>query len=313
MHFLKNLVHLMEDDNIQNGVDCYNRNAFSKAIDYLEKAVKKFEKQEQAFKTAKFYLTESFIALAREKADEEAYSESIYNYKRALKLNPGFADIHNNLGKLYYIINEYGEAISCFTEALKINKNFHNARLNLAFVLIDNGDYDIALSELEKLLPNGNLNAKEYYIGGIELLKAKNIELAKEQFNLAFRKKQEQVQILYHNAKRLYRQGRLEEAKKELEHALKEKPNYADIHNLLGIVNLNLGMVDSAMSSIKEAIEINDNYVTAHFNMGFILLEQEMYKEAAVEFQKILRIDADNKIAASILEEIRKEALQIDK
>jgi tetratricopeptide (TPR) repeat protein len=310
MHFIRNLIHLMENEDIQKGLDCYNRGAFERAIDHLERAYRSFTPDEQAFKTAQFYLTESYISLAKLSLEEEDYISAIYNYRKALELNPGFADIHNKLGTLFHQKMDYESAISCFKKALEINKNYFTARMNLGYVYIDLGNLEEATKEFDTLIVGRDDESKEDYAKAKVLLSQSSLDLAKDLLFKAFSLPEDIAQKHYHNAQRLYHQGRLEEAKNELDTALTENPCYADVHNLLGIINLNLGNIDDAMVSIKEAIEINANYVTAHFNMGFILLEQEMYDEAAEEFRKILEIDPENKIAASILNEIGKESTE---
>ena len=278
----------------------------------LRGLIRDFTPDEQAFKTAQFYLTESYISLAKLSMEEEDYISAIYNYRKALELNPSFADIHNKLGTLFHQKMDYESAISCFKKALDINRNYFTARVNLGYVYLDLGNLDEATKEFDTLIIGRDDEAKEDYTKAKELLSQASLEPAKDLLYKAFSLPEDIAQKHYHNAQRLYHQGRLEEAKNELDIALTENPCYADVHNLLGIINLNLGNIDDAMVSIKEAIEINANYVTAHFNMGFILLEQEMYDEAAEEFRKILEIDPENKIAASILNEIGKEGTDKD-
>ena len=52
-------------------------------------------------------------------------------FYRALKLNPGSAEINNNLGVALFYKGNNAEALAHFKEALKIDPDFMDARNNL--------------------------------------------------------------------------------------------------------------------------------------------------------------------------------------
>ena len=61
----------------------------------------------------------------------------------------------------------------------------------------------------------------------------------------------------------------------ELERDLQEHPNYADIHNRLGLVRHFVGDFGSARVAFLRALTINKNYVDCICNMAYTLLEIE--------------------------------------
>ena len=56
-------------------------------------------------------------------------------FRRALELNPGSADIYNNLGNAYADLEEYEQAHSCYATALEIEPGLTTAAINLISVL----------------------------------------------------------------------------------------------------------------------------------------------------------------------------------
>jgi len=60
--------------------------------------------------------------------------EEIEASKQAEKMNPGDAEVHNNLGDTYYKLGMYKEAIGAFKQAISINPDYADAHYNLGVV-----------------------------------------------------------------------------------------------------------------------------------------------------------------------------------
>ena len=61
--------------------------------------------------------------------------EAISQYQEAIRLRPGNASAHNNLGNALARKGQMDEAIRQFQEALRLQPDFANARKNLAAAL----------------------------------------------------------------------------------------------------------------------------------------------------------------------------------
>ena len=55
------------------------------------------------------------------------------------------------------------------------------------------------------------------------------------------------------------------------ERALACNPDFADAHNNIGIVHLDLGQLENAAKSYKAAIKIKPDFAEAHYNLGVVL------------------------------------------
>ena len=61
-------------------------------------------------------------------------------YHRALRLKPGLADAHYNLGNAHRRLGRLSQACSCFGEAIRLNPTHFKAHWNLALSQLLAGD-----------------------------------------------------------------------------------------------------------------------------------------------------------------------------
>ncbi len=84
-------------------------------------------------------------------------------YRKALKCNPDKPQYYNNLGLVYYGLNNYDGAKEKFSMAISLKPDFLEARNNLALVYIHQGMYTRALDELKIVLSSGQHNSDVCY------------------------------------------------------------------------------------------------------------------------------------------------------
>jgi Tfp pilus assembly protein PilF len=133
---------------------------------------------------------------------------AIAAYKRSIELYPT-AEAHTFLGWAYSFHGQIDEAIEECVAAIRIDPEFGNPYNDIGVYLIEKGEYDEAISWLEKAMV-----AKRY----------------------------EPRHYPYMNMGRvLVRKGRYEEAVRELKKALDIEPNYTvarvELHKVLGLLN----------------------------------------------------------------------------
>ena len=63
------------------------------------------------------------------------YNKAIIQYTEALRINPSYAEAHNNLGSVLEQNGRISEAISHFSAALRIFPQYKDAQNNLNRVL----------------------------------------------------------------------------------------------------------------------------------------------------------------------------------
>ena len=202
---------------------------------------------------------ESLFHLGNAFYRDKKYENVEKSYKECLRINPNYAEAHNNLGVLLDDMGRKEDAEAECREALRINPDFAVAHYNLGNLLKDMGRKEDAEAEYRDALRiNPNYAAAHYNLG-----------------------------IL------LYDMGRKEDAEAEYRDALRINPNYADAHINLGLLLDDIGRKEDAEAEYRDALRINPNYAAAHYNLGILLYDMGRKEDAEAEYRDALRINPD--------------------
>ena len=87
------------------------------------------------------------------------YDHAKTAFNQAIQRAPNAAFLHNNLGFSSLLAGKYAQAEKHLRQALKLNNRFQRARVNLGIALAKQGEFDAALVEFKKTLPE----AQAYY------------------------------------------------------------------------------------------------------------------------------------------------------
>ncbi|MBX7152484.1 tetratricopeptide repeat protein [bacterium] len=237
------------------------------------------------------------------------YSKALESLKKANSINANYPDVHNNLGVAYMESGEYDLAFAEFNDAVRINEKFYEAYINTALALIryaKNAEegYENSPKFYEQLLKNIKT--------AFEILSGENIQ-AYQRIYKSIQLKQYEVAafLLVDLKKHMHRERSIVnitdlfylkfmfggEGKNDstifryerlLQERLKHTPQYADLHNSLGILHIiqcrNFFL--KAIEDFKHAIEINSKYDGARKNLklaendgrGFLILLRAILK-----------------------------------
>jgi len=83
------------------------------------------------------------------------FDEAIAECKKAIAINPNYAEAHTNLGLAYGDKGMFDEAIAECKKAIAINPNYAKAHNNLAVVYYEQGQYDLAIKHCDKAIELG--------------------------------------------------------------------------------------------------------------------------------------------------------------
>jgi len=153
--------------------------------------------------------------------------------------------------------------IGCFTKSGEKN-------VSLGFDAYDEGNYKIAIKELEKALDIGNTGYNE-----------------------------EEIYTVLGNAYYgLYEDDKAIEAH---EKALEINPEYYEAWVNLGIVYRYIGNYEKAEECYNKAYDINPNYPELHISMGALYIYQNKPYEAVTILEKAVKLDPSISVAHSNL------------
>ena len=83
---------------------------------------------------------------ALELRDQKDVTEEVALYRRALELNPDFAEAHNNLGNALRKLGKFDEAVVCLHRALELQPNFAEVYFNLGITFHEQRHLDKAVA-----------------------------------------------------------------------------------------------------------------------------------------------------------------------
>ncbi len=97
--------------------------------------------------------------------------------------------------------------------------------------------------------------------------------------------------LLHYNlANELREQGRLDDAVRHYEEAIRFDPNYVAAHTNLGPILAQQGRTDQAIAHYVAALRIKPDVAEAHNNLGMLLGEQGKITEAIPHFEEAVRL-----------------------
>jgi len=189
--------------------------------------------------------------------------------KRAVTLQPDFAEAHNDLGSVLAAHGKFAEAAACFERAAALKPDFADAHYNRGLALANLGRFGEAAGCFQRVL-------------------AINPQAALAHVHLGHA---------------LRAQARREDAVVHYRRAAALLPNFSGAHNNLANALMDLGRTDEALAHFDRAIALAPDFAQAHYNRGIALRGQSRFAEAAASFERAAAIKPDflaAKLAACI-------------
>jgi tetratricopeptide (TPR) repeat protein len=182
--------------------------------------------------------------------------EAVACYRRAMELNPNFADAHYNLGIALMELGKPEEAAACYRRALELKPDYANAHNNLGHALIVLGKSDEAVACCRRALA----------------LRPDFVE-AHNNLGIAF-----------------LEQGKVDEAVACFRRALELKPEFPEALNNLGVACRDQGNPDEAVACCRRALALKPNYPEAHYNLGNALKDRSELHEAIACYRRAIEL-----------------------
>ena len=118
-------------------------------------------------------------------------------------------------------------------------------------------------------------------------------ENALKNLMVALNKTPNDPEIHFNLGATLNKLGRVNDAIEAYQHALELSPDYDEAHNNLGRILLNKGELELAETHFKDALKTNPRNYNAHNNYGIIFIRRKMPAEAEKHFLEAVAIDPD--------------------
>ena len=193
---------------------------------------------------------------------------AVTKFKKALNLDPNYAEVHYNLGVTLRELGLIEEAIRSYKNAISIKNEYPNAHYNLGNALVINKKYDDAIKHFELAVVFNPKFAQAYYnLGRANKSIEDNFE-AGLNFDKALAIKPDYAEAANDRGVIFQNVGDIENAIKYYQKSLAMNPNVAKVYNNLGIAEKYLNKIDDSIKSFEDAISVDPNFARAYYNLS---------------------------------------------
>jgi tetratricopeptide (TPR) repeat protein len=217
-------------------------------------------------------------------------ADAVAGYKRALALEPDYADAHNNLGIALAAQGRMDDAVAHFKRAIALKPDYADAHQNLGLALAAQGRVDDAVVHFERAVALKPDYADAHHNLGIARAAQGRIDDAVAHYERALELKPNYADAHNNLGAARAAQGRIDDAIARYERALELKPNYADAHNNLGAARAAQGRMDDAMAHYERALAIHPDHVGTHNNLGNMSKNQGKFEDAMAHYGRAIAI-----------------------
>jgi tetratricopeptide (TPR) repeat protein len=262
---------------------------------------------------------ERFAGEGQKALAERRWADAARAYEKLRELSPGTAEVHAQLGMIYFQQQAFARAVPSLRQALKLKPGLPNVDILLAMCLSELGQYKDALPGLQKgfgqssdvaLRRATGLQLQRTYTGLGQDDKA--VEVALQLTRLY----KDDPEILYHTGRLFSNYAYLMTMR-----LAEVAPTSVWMHQAAGEANESLGSHDAALDEYRKVLALAPGRPGIHYRLGRVFLararpplsEADAETNAAREFEQELQIDPTNADAAYELGEIRRKAGDLDK
>ncbi len=251
-------------------------NAFSELVKRQQKSV------EAAYLNA--------LALYNSKKTAEAETEA----RRALRINPGFADAHTLLGIILASRGDKNvEAIDYLSQAAALEPDNFDAVFYLGRVQYILGNYGNALENLQTAVRLKPQNIEARFFLGTVLEKNGESEKALEEYREIVRLDEKSFYGQVGLGALLVKQGKLEEAVNALKQAVVLEEKSFEANWALGRAYILQEKFEEAETILKRAVELQPTRTDARYQYAIALRRLGKTEEAKREFELVEKLNRE--------------------
>lgn len=265
-------------------------------------------------------LTEVSNNLGVMEAHRNDFADALVQFNRAYQADSTDPDFSFNMGVCLWYLKRYNEAYKYLKEALSLDDDDPGAHSLLALVSGKLGDSQrqqverkwiadhegIPISKItdDDILPQTRI--KKNYDGRAFRLLALTVQNAMEQ-SLARKPPLEHAEVHLADGKRLFAEGRLAEADRELSEAVSLVPQDDQAHLIFAQVLEAESKHQEAAAEIETALKLK-NSVAAHILLARVYFAMNRLDAARAQGQIALGLEPGNSEAAQLMDQIRGRA-----
>jgi len=215
-------------------------------------------------------------------ASANKFEEAAEAFKRALRLLPNNADLHQRLAEVYEKAGKSADAARERAEFQRLDPNIR------ARALLAAGKFEEAAAEARKVSP---ANAETHYILGNALLKLNRPDDALASYRQAVKLNPKHADAYFQTGNVYDRLNRQEEAARAFREAARLNPKDADAFYNLGNTYNKLNRPKEAAEAFAQAVRLRPNDADARLRLAVAQLKQGNAAAAREQQEALKKLD----------------------
>ena len=216
----------------------------------------------------------AYLGMGNRQAEAGRLDHAMAQYRKALALDPAYAEAHNNLGVILHRQGRLEEAAAAFGQALILVPEDADAHLNQGNVRFAQGRLDQAAVHFRQAVALKPDQAEAHLNLGVVLLQQGRLEDAHASTRRALALAPDMVDGYRNLGAIAGRMNRLEEALACYRRALALKPDDAGVLMNLAVALVQMDRLDEAVTGLRRALTLDPNHPGIHRTLGNALMKQ---------------------------------------
>jgi tetratricopeptide (TPR) repeat protein len=292
---------LEKNRHYKKGIMLLDQGQYALAAAEFQRVLSKIDEMDPSSRLARFHLGEAWAQLGVEMLRRRAPERAEEQLRRALEINPRYADLHYHLARALANKGIMDEALSALDTALEINPAFARAYFERGLILCRMAELRRGLEEIGRAVDIDPAYSRELYSSACILFEDGNTREALERLADLANTNLDDISYHFQLGKDCYRQGMYDRAIVELKKALALHPGYADVHNFMGLALLATGKHEEALHEFEFALDLNPRFLAATINAGNACAAIGDNTAACDYYRAALQLDPSNEDVAEKL------------
>jgi predicted O-linked N-acetylglucosamine transferase (SPINDLY family) len=216
---------------------------------------------------------------------------AVESYRQAIELKPAIAEAHLNLGNVLILLEKSGEAEACFRKAIEVRPRYALAHYNLGNILETRQRNDEAIECYQQAVACDSNYVDAWANLATVCHQTRRFDEAIDAFRAALRLNPQLASAAVGLGDALVECERLEEAAEAFEQAIAGAPRGEAAYNRLGQIRLRQGHADEAERCFRQAVDLAPQFAAAWNNLGVACYARGDTRGAVTHFRRSVEIE----------------------
>jgi len=213
-------------------------------------------------------------------AVSDILQKTITQFEAVTRLDPSDSESQLILGRLYKVDNQPQKAEALFKQVLQDNPDSQSVLANLAQLYFDQAEYPKVI-DLLKSIPDNRMDPSLLYLLGNAYLQTRDLSGAEGAFQEALQRAPDSQDVRRAYAEALMADGKMQEARDQLEGILKVSPEDGATYLRLGQLDREMGRFDDARQDFEHAKTLSPNNLEVPYQQA-LLEDTEGHEDKAI-------------------------------